>query len=420
VDSSNRLPDRRSDIATHPSPDQEESRLDDALKRADDLLVSSLKRDEHQRRRRKIHLCVAVGGIAMLAVPGVISFLLFRPDKKPEVAPLLDGPAEIQLSADNETADQLSEEGWQLWRKHELDQAIAKFEEATKLNPELTEAWDGLGWSEFNSGDSVAAEKAFNKVIQIMPKYPPALNGLGQIYFGRSQFDRAEKYLLPAALVTTAAPWTLTKIYLLQSKWTDAKKYAQIIVGSSNTTGPDLDDAKAMLAAAKNQSLPDDLKKKISPTGGVSSDVQQGWQALNQGDVDKAIGFFDRAIRRDENDADAWNGVGWVDLRRGIPQIAQKEFERAIQLNPDAAGAMNGLAMTYRQQNRLDDAIKTWEQMLQKSPGVNAGTYGLADAYVAKAEYDKAIPLYEQILKANPNDQATKTKLDDARQHTIP
>jgi tetratricopeptide (TPR) repeat protein len=419
VDSFNRLSDRRSDIATHPSPDQE-SRLDDALRRADDLLVSSLKRDEHQRRRRKIRLGLAVGGIAMLAVIGLASFLVFPQHKSPQATSLAQPPAAVQSASDSESAMQLSQEGWQLFQKRELDQAADKFGQAVKLNPKLTAAWNGLGWCRFNTGNSDEAEKAFNKVVELEPKHPAALNGLGQIYFSRSQFDRAEKFLLQAAPTAPAAWWGLTKIYLLQGKWTDATKYAQKIVNSPDTSGSDLDDAKAMLAAAKNQSLPDDLKKKISPTGGVSSDVQQGWQPLNQGDVDKAIGFFHQAIQRDENDADAWNGMGWVDLRRGIPQIAEKEFERAVQLNPDAAGAMNGLAITYRQQDRLDDAIKTWEQMLHKFPGVNAGTFGLADAYVAKAEYDNAIPLYEEILKANPDDQATKTKLDNARQHAVP
>jgi tetratricopeptide (TPR) repeat protein len=417
VDSFNRLPDRRSDIATHPSPDQEESRLDDALKRADDLLVSSLKRDEYQRRRKR--LALVVGGIAILAAIGLSSLFLIQSHGHHSPVQLIGDPPAAQTDATGESAAQLSQEGWQLWQARQLDKAAAKFEKAVKLDPKLTAAWNGLGWARFNSGNPDAAEKAFEKVIQLEPNHPAALNGLGQIYFSRNQFDRAEKYLLQAQ-GASAAWWGLTKIYLLQSKWTDAAKYAQKIVNSPDTTGPDLDDAKAMLAAAKNQSLPDDLKKKISPTGGVSSDVQQGWQALNQGNVDKAIGFFHQAIQRDDNDADAWNGMGWVDLRRGIPQIAQKEFERAVQLNPDAAGAMNGLALTYRQQDRLDDAIKTWEQMLQKFPGVNAGTLGLADAYVAKAEYEKAVPLYEQILKANPDDQATKTKLDNARQHLVP
>src|SRR4051812_12761143 len=53
--------------ATRPPAVQDEvSRLDDAINRADDLLVSSLKRDEWRRRRRR-WIALSVGGLAMLA-----------------------------------------------------------------------------------------------------------------------------------------------------------------------------------------------------------------------------------------------------------------------------------------------------------------------------------------------------------------
>jgi hypothetical protein len=51
----------------------EQARLDDAIRRADDLLVASLKSDERRRHRRRIFL-VSLGGIAMLAI---VSALLF-------------------------------------------------------------------------------------------------------------------------------------------------------------------------------------------------------------------------------------------------------------------------------------------------------------------------------------------------------
>jgi hypothetical protein len=45
----------------------EQARLDDAMRRADDLLVASLKTDERRRHRRRITL-LSLGGLAMLAI----------------------------------------------------------------------------------------------------------------------------------------------------------------------------------------------------------------------------------------------------------------------------------------------------------------------------------------------------------------
>ena len=201
----------------------------------------------------------------IVAIGLVWSVLLSSNKKLPPAA--LPPATPLDASADKANAADLSQQGWSLWQQHRFEDAADKFEQAVKIDPKLTAAWNGLGWSRLDTGRRDDAEKAFKKVIEIDPKHPAALNGLGQLYFMRNKLDDAEKYLLKAAPSASAAWWTLAKIYLLQSKWEDAKTYAQKIVDSGEVSGPDLDDAKAMLAAAKNQKLPDDLRQKIAPPG---------------------------------------------------------------------------------------------------------------------------------------------------------
>ena len=47
----------------------EQARLDDAIRRGDDLLVSSLKRDDRRRMNRKLVLGASVAGAAVVAAP---------------------------------------------------------------------------------------------------------------------------------------------------------------------------------------------------------------------------------------------------------------------------------------------------------------------------------------------------------------
>src|SRR5262245_25086434 len=132
------LADRTSSQSPDGSP-EEQTRLEDAMRRADELLVTSLKFDERRCNRRRI-LWFLIGGVIML---GVVCAVL------------------LGLSVESEKAGQLAQEGWQLWQERKLEAATGKFEEAVKADPKNSSAWNGLGWSQFNSGNYDPAETAF-------------------------------------------------------------------------------------------------------------------------------------------------------------------------------------------------------------------------------------------------------------------
>jgi hypothetical protein len=84
----------------------EQARLDEAIRRADDLLVSSLKGDDRRRARRKI----VWGGI--FVVLGLMVAVMLISSKLGFVR--LDSSA---LAGDREEkAAELSAEGWKLWQ----------------------------------------------------------------------------------------------------------------------------------------------------------------------------------------------------------------------------------------------------------------------------------------------------------------
>ena len=187
----------------------EESRLDEAIERADQLLVTSLKQDEHRRCRRRVVFIslgiVVLGGLFMSAI---LCFVLLVP-KSPTVATNVRGKSSGAATEDTTTlknqrpiestalalndpdaAGRLSAEGWSLWQKQAFDDAAAKFDEAVKLDPKNVSAWNGLGWASFNGGNYGPAEKAFRKVISLEPAHPAALNGLGQLALLQHKYSR--------------------------------------------------------------------------------------------------------------------------------------------------------------------------------------------------------------------------------------
>ena len=148
-------------------------------------------------------------------------------------------------------AQQLTQEGWQLWQAQKMDQAAAKFRQAVQLTPDKADAWNGLGWATFNSGKSPEAEQAFQKAISLDTNQPGALNGLGQIYLSQGNYDQAETYLLRAAPQAPAAWYGLTRLYLLEGKFDQAEGWAQKLVDSGQAD----EIAKKMLEAARQKKI---------------------------------------------------------------------------------------------------------------------------------------------------------------------
>jgi tetratricopeptide (TPR) repeat protein len=412
-------------------PSAEEARLDEAIKRADRLLVTSLKLDERRRSRRRIVLIslgvLSLGGLVMLTTFCIVFLGLgadrraAEPSNREEAAHVAAQTGNrlqkeqrvepVSLALNNgDDAARVAAEGWSLWQKQQFDAAADKFEEAVKLDPRNAGAWNGLGWSSFNGGNYEPAEKAFRKAVSLEPKHPAALNGLGQLALLQRKYDRAEEYLLKAAPQASAAWYGLAKLYLLTGKYDKAAKWAQKIIRSGEA-----DPAITQwLEAAKKKILPADLRRSIEPNPNATQ-VVRGWQLANQGRHEEAKAVFEAALAKDPKDAAALNGMGWCLLGSGKTDEAKPYFERALAADPLAAGAMNGLARVLSAEGDVEGAIKIWQKMVEKIPGPHAGTSGLADAYLQKGDDRKALPLLEQLAKAHPDDEQIKKKLDRAR-----
>ena len=242
-------------IMHHPAGDvpTEDARLDDAIRRADELLVSSLKSEEqHRSRQRRTFTLTLVGGLIMIAAVCIILGVLLQ-----------NGGGAPAQAASNSSPQQLSQEGWQLWQQRKLTEAEAKFTQAVKADPKLTAAWNGLGWAQMNQGKTHEAEKAFQEVIKLEPDHAAALNGLGWVYYSYRGYDSAEKYFLQAAANNASASYSgLAQIYLLQGKYDQALPWALLL---TQQQGADVTTAGKLVEAAKTKKLDPALKKQIEP-----------------------------------------------------------------------------------------------------------------------------------------------------------
>lgn len=315
-----------------------------------------------------------------------------------------------------ERAEEMAAQGWQLWEQRKMSEAAAQFERAVALDPQAANAWNGLGWTHLNSGDTEKAIAAFEKCVTLEPEHPAGLNGLGQAYLLWREYDKAEKYLAKAAPNAPAAWYGLARVYLLTGKYKEAQPYIEKVLAQQ----PDDKLMVEALAAAKNGALPESLRRQIEPPGKpsnapASAAAAEGWRQFNEGKLRSAEQSFRAALAKDPENTPAMNGLAFCLLSSGKAAAAKPYFEKILKLEPDAAGAMNGLARCLKAEKKVDEAIALWEQMHKKFPGPNAAVVGLATTYLERGEHAKALPHFEELVKAMPDNAEFRRGLESAK-----
>ena len=107
----------------------------------------------------------------------------------------------------------------------------------------------------------------------------------------------------------------------------------------------------------------------LAAQSGADKRVEAGWQALQQGDADRAASAFYEALQRNPRDANLHYGAGAAAHLLGRETDAVASLTRALTLNPRLTAASELLGYIQYQQGDLDPAIHVYEQELVFAPG---------------------------------------------------
>lgn len=93
------------------------------------------------------------------------------------------------------SAAELVNRGQELSKKREWQLAEESFRAATELQPELPEAWNGLGHALKNEWRFDESVSAYERALALRPRYPQALEYLGEAYVLKGDARRAREVL---------------------------------------------------------------------------------------------------------------------------------------------------------------------------------------------------------------------------------
>lgn len=142
-----------------------------------------------------------------------------------------------------------------------------------------------------------------------------------------------------------------------------------------------------------------------SATPGEAHDVamQQFNQALQAGNVPRAIDLMRQAIDRDGSNAGYWSNLGHALRLAGRLPEAVRACEQAVLLHPNLPGAFYNLGLAWQGLGRLDDAMRAYQTALRLRPDYVEACAGLAFTLQARGDFRTASAFLKRALEIKPD-----------------
>jgi tetratricopeptide (TPR) repeat protein/CHAT domain-containing protein len=199
-------------------------------------------------------------------------------------------------------AKELFNQGVDRYDVGDLEGAIAAYEKALEIDPKYYDAWNNLGNALKDLGRYSEAKAAFEKALEINPKFDYAWNGLGNALNNLNRYSEAK--------------------------------------------------------AAFEKALEIDPK------------FDYAWNGLGNtlkglGRYNEAIAAYEKALEIDPKFDYAWNNLGATLNDLGRYSEAKAAYEKALEIDPKYKSPWNGLGVTLKNLGRYSEAIAAFDKALE-------------------------------------------------------
>jgi tetratricopeptide (TPR) repeat protein len=121
------------------------------------------------------------------------------------------------------------------------------------------------------------------------------------------------------------------------------------------------------------------------------------------GDCEKALLYFERAVKKDPRNAGAYFYIGLCSSKLGRYTEAIDAYKLAIRIQPDADEAYCNLGATYGKLGRYTEAIDAFKQAVRFKPDDEVAHFNLGIVYGDLGRYTEAIDAYKLAIHFKPD-----------------
>jgi len=261
------------------------------------------------------------------------------------------------------------------------DSALAKFGLALEENPDLIEAQMGMGNIWRQRGDYTKAKLAFEAATEINPNDFDARYYLGHMQHLLGEVENAIRTYLQALAIdpdSHVANRDLAAAYLQTGKPGNALTYAR----KATELNPDSQESWSNLAACYSllgeYESAVDAYRQAAELGPLAEPVLLGLADahIRLGNYTRAINTLD-ALLRESPSSTAYERLGFAQFKMREFEKALRNFRRALKLDEDDTAALNGVGVClmtlYIEGDRTnpyqrDQALDAWRDSLKVRP----------------------------------------------------
>ncbi len=344
--------------------------------------------------------------------------------------------------------------------QHRFVEGLETRRQATKVNPEFTEAWFSFAVDSYQFGDYDEAEDALTKARILSKGDQPMIDAINQtvkmledhlkkcpegmdegefafsvgvVHYQNQDFSKARDTMKRAVRLRPkhAESWTILGGSLAQLKdlreaekacktaiSLDSKSVAayQVLSGVRAIQG-NMDAAISTLKRGIKANPGEPTLQKIladaekAQSGDVfftqeMSDAEEkkreALTLLAQGDLKKALKSFNKSLKFNPNDAEVWAHIGLINVNLQKFEDGEKAAREAIRLEESNAIAWGVLGAALGDAGKTEEAEEALTKAVELDPNNVSNLLPLGFIHLQKGNLDIAQIMFEKSMKLRP------------------
>jgi tetratricopeptide (TPR) repeat protein len=330
----------------------------------------------------------------------------------------------------------------------DLNGAVAELEEAIKLAPDRSATYSNLGVIEITRGRRDAAERAFEKAIELDPRSAKPLLAAANFYWAIGRAGEAESALARALALepdNVLALKAITSFSIAQNRLDEAEKHLKRLVEITKSRDAiialaDFHIARNNATAARNLLQPLSTGAEASAAANIrlaamdhgTGHKEQAYRALDaviaanktnlqallvrtsmllsDGRRDEALAAAELAVKSHPESAAAHFAVGRVQAARNHADAASAAFRETLRLNPRATGAQIALSRLQLAAGKASESVGLAQEAVRIDPASADARLVLVRGLLAKGDLARAESELKQLLADYPDLPAVRVQ----------
>lgn len=126
-----------------------------------------------------------------------------------------------------------------------------------------------------------------------------------------------------------------------------------------------------------------------------------GRVALDKGDTTAAVASFQKSVKINADNADAWIFLGRIFSNKDNP-VAVQYFDNALRVDTNNVDARQDLGMFYKRRGEFDKAFKEYRDIIIRNPDYSDAYFDMGMIYLELDSLDKAYNNFDIAIKTDP------------------